>query len=248
MVVKGPSTSGMRVAAAGDLHCREEHRGRFTAWVDQINREADLLLLCGDLTDRGWPQEATTLAGELSRLEVPCVAVFGNHDHEGGDEEIVAAKLREVGIQVLDGGHWISPDRKVGVAGVKGFAGGFGNATLQAFGEGLVKAFVQGAVDEAHKLERALHELDGVETKLVITHYAPVEETLVGENVELFPFLGTSRLALPVDQLGARMVFHGHAHMGFPHGRTRGGTPVFNVAMPLLSRLTPERRFLLIEL
>lgn len=237
-----------RVAAAGDLHCREEHRGRFTAWVDQLNREADLLLLCGDLTDRGWPQEAATLAGELSRLTIPCVAVYGNHDHEGGTVDTVTRELTDVGVHVLDGGHWISEDGQVGVAGVKGFAGGFGNATLQAFGEGLVKAFVQGAVDEAHKLERALKELEGVPNKLVITHYAPVEETLVGEKIELFPFLGTSRLELPVDHFGARMAFHGHAHHGAPHGRTRGGTPVFNVAMPLISRLTPERRFLLIEL
>lgn len=238
----------IRVAAAGDLHCREDHHGRFKDWVDQLNREADLVLLCGDLTDRGWPKEAATLASELSRLTIPCVAVFGNHDHEGGEPRVVADALAGVGVSVLDGGHWRYQGKdELGVAGVKGFAGGFGNATLQAFGEPLVKAFVEGAVEEAMKLEAALQALEGVKHKLVITHYAPVQQTVVGEMVEIHPFLGTSRLALPVDHLGAQMVFHGHAHQGSPQGRTPGGVPVYNVAMPLISRLDPKRRFLLVE-
>lgn len=239
----------IRVAAAGDLHCREDHHGRFKEWVDQLNREADLLLLCGDLTDRGWPKEAVTLASELSRLTIPCVAVFGNHDYEGGEPDVVADTLRGAGVTLLDGEHWRYEDGEVlGVAGVKGFAGGFGNAMLQAFGEPMIKAFVAGAVDEAMKLEAALQGLEGVRHKLVITHYAPVHETVVGENVEIYPFLGTSRLSLPVDHLGAQLVFHGHAHMGSPQGRTQGGVPVYNVALPLLARINPRRRFLLIEI
>lgn len=239
----------IRVAAAGDLHCREDHHGRFREWVDQLNAEADLLLLCGDLTDRGWPKEAVTLAEELSRLTIPCVGVFGNHDHEGGEPEYVADQLTRVGVTVLDGGHWrYENGDELGVAGVKGFAGGFGNAMLQSFGEPLIKSFVTGAVDEALKLEAALQQLEGVRHKLVITHYAPVRATVMGENAEIHPFLGTSRLALPVDHLGAQMVFHGHAHQGAPQGRTPGGVPVFNVAMPLLSRIDPKRRFLLVEI
>jgi len=243
---KHTSGSKIRVAAAGDLHCREDHHGRFDAWVDQLNEEADVLLLCGDLTDRGWRQEGKTLAEGLSRLRIPCLAVFGNHDYEGGAANDIAAELDRAGVRVLDGGHW-TLDGTLGVAGVKGFAGGFGNATLQAFGEGLTKSFVQGAVDEALKLEAALREIKHVDHKLVILHYSPVPETVRGENVELYPFLGTSRLAIPVDHARAEMVFHGHAHHGSPEGTTKGGVPVYNVAMPLLARMRPDRRFLLVE-
>jgi len=249
MVGSQRSRPPIRVAAAGDLHCREDHHGRFREWVDQLNREADLVLLCGDLTDRGWPKEAVTLAAELSRLKIPCVAVFGNHDHEGGEPEFVSEVLTRAGVTMLDGDHYrFEGGDELGVAGVKGFAGGFGNAMLQAFGEPLIKSFVSGAVEEAMKLEGALQALEGVRHKLVITHYAPVHETVVGENVEIYPFLGTSRLSLPVDHLGAQMVFHGHAHQGSPHGRTPGGVPVYNVAMPLLARIDPKRRFLLVEI
>jgi Icc-related predicted phosphoesterase len=237
--------SKIRVAAVGDLHCREDHHGRFRQFVKHINQTADLLLLCGDLTDRGWVSEGKVLAEELSALHVPCVAVFGNHDHEGGAAREISAELTRVGIHVLDGDHYVY-EKKLGIAGVKGFAGGFGSATLQAFGEGQTKGFVQEAVNESLKLEAALSHLD-VEKKLVIMHYAPVPDTIQGENIEIFPFLGTSRLAMPVDHYGALMVFHGHAHHGSHEGKTKGGVPVFNVAMPLMARLNPDQRFKLVE-
>lgn len=237
--------SKIRLAAVGDLHCREDHHGRFRQLVKQVNAAADVLLLCGDLTDRGLETEGRVLAEELSALRVPAVAVLGNHDYEHNQARTIITELSRVGVHVLDGDHYIF-DKVLGVAGVKGFGGGFGNATLQAFGEGQTKAFVQEAVAESLKLEAALSHLD-TPRKVVIMHYSPVPETLQGENAEIRPFLGTSRLAMPVDHYGAEAVFHGHAHHGAPRGATKGGVPVYNVAMPLLSRLNPEQRFLLLE-
>ncbi|XXF81564.1 metallophosphoesterase [Myxococcaceae bacterium GXIMD 01537] len=233
------------MAAVGDLHCREDHHGRFRHLVKQVNGAADLLLLCGDLTDRGLLEEGKVLAEELSALRVPCVAVLGNHDYEHNQTREISAELAKAGVRVLDGDHYIF-EKVVGVAGVKGFGGGFGNATLQAFGEGQTKAFVQEAVTESLKLEAALSHLD-TPRKVIIMHYAPIAETLEGENTEIRPFLGTSRLAMPIDHYGAEAVFHGHAHHGSPLGKTRSGIPVYNVAMPLMTRLTPEQRFALLE-
>lgn len=237
--------SKVRLAAVGDLHCREDQHGRFRLLVKQVNASADLLLLCGDLTDRGLHEEAKVLSEELSALRVPCVAVLGNHDYEHNQAREICAELAKVGVHILDGDHFIF-EKVLGVAGVKGFGGGFGNATLQAFGEGQTKAFVQEAVTESLKLEAALSHLDTTK-KVIIMHYAPVPETLEGENIEIRPFLGTSRLAMPIDHYGAEAVFHGHAHHGAPRGKTRSGIPVFNVAMPLMTKLTPEQRFALME-
>lgn len=242
--MRDPS-SKIRVAAVGDLHCREDHHGRFRHFVKQVNQEADVLLLCGDLTDRGWVKEGQVLAEELSALRIPCAAVMGNHDYEGGHAEEICAELSKVGVHCLDGDHFIF-EKQLGIAGVKGFGGGFGAATLQAFGEGQTKSFVQEAVSESLKLESALSHLD-TEKKIVIMHYAPVVDTIAGENVEIFPFLGTSRLAMPCDHYGAQFVFHGHAHHGAHEGATKGGIPVFNVAMPLMTKLSPDQRFKLVE-
>lgn len=237
--------SPVRLAAVGDLHCREDQHGRFRQFVKQVNAEADVLVLCGDLTDHGKLAEGRTLAEELSALRVPVAAVLGNHDHESGHAEEVAAELAKVGVHCLDGDQYIF-DRVLGIAGVKGFCGGFGNATLQAFGEAPVKHFVGEAVSESLKLEAALSQLD-TPRKVVIMHYAPISETCAGENLELYPFLGTSRLAMPVDQFGVNAVFHGHAHHGAPEGKTRAGVPVYNVAMPLLVKLNPDHRFVVVE-
>ncbi|MDC0678137.1 MULTISPECIES: metallophosphoesterase family protein [Sorangium] len=233
-----------RVAASSDLHCRPEHGARMREIVKAVNAEAELLVLCGDLTDRGHPEEAKVLADALAGLSVPCAAVFGNHDLDRGAGAEIAKLLGDAGVEVLDGDHLILRD-DIGVAGVKGFMGGFGSATLQAFGEGPLKAFVQEAVTEALKLEAALSQLDS-EKKIVIMHYTPILETTVGENVEIRPFLGTSRLAAPIDLYGADVVFHGHAHHGALEGRMSNGTPVYNVAMPLLRKLT-GKSFLLFE-
>ena len=238
--------SKLRIAAAGDLHCRDDQHGRFRNFIKHVNGVADLLLLCGDLTDRGLPSEGRVLAEDLAALRIPCAAVLGNHDYENGCAKDVMAELAKVNVHVLDGDHWIF-EKVLGVAGVKGFGGGFGRATLQAFGEPPIKAFVQEGVNESLKLEAALGQLD-TQFKIVITHYSPIEGTLEGENPEIHPFLGTSRLAMPIDYYGAEYVFPGPAHHGCRHGKTPRGVPVYNVAMPLLARHTPDQRFALVEL
>ncbi len=243
-MARDPS-SKIRLAAVGDLHCRDDQHGRFRHLVKQVNATADLLVLCGDLTDRGLLEEGKVLAEELSALRVPCAAVLGNHDYEHGQVKDICVELAKAGVHILDGDHFIF-EKVLGVAGVKGFCGGFGNATLQAFGEAQTKGFVQEAVTESLKLEAALSHLD-TPRKVVIMHYAPIPETLEGENIELRPFLGTSRLAMPIDHYGAEAVFHGHAHHGALQGKTKNGIPVFNVAMPLLAKNTPDQRYVLLE-
>lgn len=237
-------SSKIRVAAAGDLHCRDIDHGRFRQFVKQVNEEADLLLLCGDLTDHGRTDEAVVLAEELSALRVPSVAVLGNHDYECGKDRELVHELQKVGVRCLDGDAYVF-EKALGVAGIKGFGGGFGRATLQAFGEPHTKAFVQEAVNEALKLEMSLGRMD-VPKKLVIMHYSPVPQTIQGENPEIYSYLGSSRLMRPVDDYGADAVFHGHAHHGALEGKTEKGIPVYNVAMPLLQR-QKDRRFALLE-
>lgn len=227
------ASAPLRVAAMGDIHCRREDSPRLRELVKQLNAEAELLLLCGDLTDRGLAEEARVLADALSALRMPCAAVLGNHDWDAGLSGEVAARLGAVGVAVLDGEHVVLEG--VGVAGVKGFGGGFEQRTLQAFGEPLVKAFVQEGVNEALKLEAALGQLDTAR-KLVLLHYAPIAKTTEGEQPEIVAYLGTSRLAGPIDAYGADLVFHGHAHHGSLEGQTSKGNRVYNVAAPLLRR------------
>lgn len=238
------------LAAVADLHCRADHGGRFRTLVGAANgQELDALLLCGDLTDHGTPEEARTLAESLQEVRAPKLAVLGNHDHDSGKGEEVSAILRGAGVHVLDGDRFVLPGGVIGIAGVKGFCGGFDRNALQSFGEGPIKAFVHEAVNEALKLEAALQMLEGVvQIKIALTHYAPVTGTCAGERTELFPFLGSSRLARPLDHYGVTAAFHGHAHSGSPEGRTLGGVPVYNVALPLLRRVDDDRRLLLLEL
>ncbi len=228
-----------RLAAVADLHCRQDQHGRFRELVKMVNGEAEGLLLAGDLTDHGSIDEAKTLAEAFALLRVPCAAVLGNHDFEGGVVKDLVRLLGEASIEVLDGDHAVF-DKRVGIAGVKGFAGGFERAMLQAFGEPVIKAFVQEAVNEALKLEAALGQLD-TPMKIVMTHYAPIAETCQGEEAEIRPYLGTSRLSVPCEAFGACAVFHGHAHHGKTDGRTPKGIPVYNVAMPLLRKLWDKR-------
>jgi Icc-related predicted phosphoesterase len=204
-----------------------------------VNGEAEGLVLAGDLTDHGLVEEAQTLAEALDQLRVPCAAVLGNHDFEGNAVKELVRILGAAKVEVLDGDHALF-DRRLGVAGVKGFIGGFERGMLQAFGEPVVKAFVQEAVNEGLKLEAALGQLD-VEKKVVLMHYAPISQTTDGEPAEIRPYLGTSRLVVPIDSFGAAAVFHGHAHHGAPEGRTPRGVPVYNVAMPVLKRVWDAR-------
>jgi Icc-related predicted phosphoesterase len=196
-----------------------------------------VLLLCGDLTNYGLVEEAHVLARELNAVKVPVVAVLGNHDFETGKQEEISRVLTDAGVTMLDGDA--CEVRGVGIAGVKGFCGGFGRGALGAWGEAVVKQFVHEAVNEALKLEAALARLR-TPRRVALLHYAPVRDTVEGEPVEIFPYLGSSRLGEPLDRYGVDVVFHGHAHRGAPEGRTSAGIPVYNVALPLLQRTAPN--------
>jgi Icc-related predicted phosphoesterase len=204
----------------------------------QIAGSADVLLLCGDLTDFGLADEARVLARDLAGVKIPVVAVLGNHDFESGQETEIAEILTDVGVRVLDGDT--VEFGGIGFAGVRGFCGGFGRGALGPWGEPVIKMFVQEAVQEALKLESALQRLR-TEHRIVLMHYSPVRETVDGEPPEIHAFLGSSRLEEPLVRLGATAVFHGHAHRGTPEGRTSNGIPVFNVAHQVLSAAFPDR-------
>jgi Icc-related predicted phosphoesterase len=235
----------VRVAAVGDLHFGKQSQGTFQALFTQVSEEADVLLVCGDFTDFGLPDEARGLARDLNAaLRIPVVAVLGNHDFHSGRQDEVAAVMREAGIVVLDGDtHEVMG---VGFAGVKGFGGGFGARALGPWGEETFKGFVREAVDEALKLESALARLR-TPHRIALLHYAPVRATVEGEPLEIYPFLGSSRLEEPINRYQVTAVVHGHAHRGQPRGHTGSGVPVYNVSLPLMMRLSPERPFLLIE-
>jgi Icc-related predicted phosphoesterase len=220
-----------RIAAVGDLHCTVDSRGRLHDLFASASAEADVIALCGDLTDYGLPDEAHVLAGELTGARLPVVGVLGNHDHESGRQVEVAQILTEAGMKVLDGDAVQLAG--VGFAGSKGFAGGFDVHSLGAWGEAATKAFVQAAVDEAMKLEAGLARLR-TRSRVALLHYSPVSGTVLGEPEQIFPFLGSSRLEEPIDRLEVSAVFHGHAHHGRPEAKTRRGVPVYNVSMPLL--------------
>lgn len=221
-----------RIAAIGDIHFDGSRHGSLLELFADVHHNADILALCGDLTSHGTPDQMKAFVDELAGVEVPVVAVLGNHDHESGAEKEVHDILCNAGVHVLDGTHIVIED--IGFAGTKGFAGGFGRGALGPFGEQLMKDFVNAALDEALKLEKALHQLD-TDTKVVLLHYAPIEDTIRGEPEPIYPFLGSSRLLQPLDTHGAAVVFHGHAHHGSLEGRTPGGIPVYNVSMPLLA-------------
>ena len=228
----------VRVAAVGDLHCKRSSSSSFQALFSRIAESADVLALCGDLTDRGQPDEARVLAAELQAVKIPKIAVLGNHDFESDAANQVVEILAGAHVTVLDG--TAIEIAGVGFVGVKGFAGGFGERALQAWGEGATKIFVREAVDETLKLESALARLR-TPARVVLLHYSPVIDTVDGEPREIFPFLGSSRLEEPLNRYAASVVFHGHAHRGHPEGKTSAGVPVYNVALPLLQHLYPDR-------
>jgi Icc-related predicted phosphoesterase len=212
----------------------------------QVSAHADILALCGDLTDRGDPEEARQMAKALGSVTVPIVAVLGNHDYECGKVSEVTRILCDAGVRVLDGDA--QEVLGVGFAGVKGFAGGFGRGALGPWGEPLIKQFVREAVDEALKLETALSRLRTAR-KVALLHYAPIAATVEGEPREIYPYLGSSRLEEPLSRYPVDVVFHGHAHHGAPQGRTMGDVPVYNVSMMLLQRTYPDRpAFRVVEL
>ena len=228
----------VRIAAVGDLHCTKNSQGTLQPLFSRIADSAEVLLLAGDLTDYGTPDEARVLSRELTPLRIPTAAVLGNHDVESSKEAEVRQILADAGVVVLDGDAVELAG--VGIAGVKGFGGGFGPRALGAWGEAIIKQFVHEAVNEALKLEAALARLRTA-ARVVLLHYSPIQQTVEGEPLEIYPFVGSSRLEDPIDRFSVSLVVHGHAHRGQLEGTTKARVPVYNVSMPLLSRSFPER-------
>jgi Icc-related predicted phosphoesterase len=230
----------MRIAATADLHFVPPSHSAVLDQLGRVRDEADVLVVAGDLTNYGLPDEMEPLLNALVRLRVPTIAVLGNHDYENGRQEELARMMTAGGIKVLDGSGYERDG--VGFAGTKGFPGGFGRGVLTAFGEPEIKAFVKASIDEALKLERGLSQLRAAK-RVVVLHYAPIAATVSGEAPEIFPFLGTSRLAEVIDRHGADLVVHGHAHHGALDGRTTAGIPVHNVAITLLQGQESPRAY-----
>jgi hypothetical protein len=210
-----------------DLHVREGEQASYRELFEEISRAADVLVLAGDLTDLGRPKEAHILAAELRACSVPVIAVLGNHDYECDAVEEISGILLDAGVRLLDG--QCSEVDGVSFVGVKGFAGGFGRSMLGSFGEPAIKAMVAESVNEAMRLENAMRQVH-TDRMLVALHYAPIPETIEGEPPEIYPFLGSSRLAETIDRFPVTAVVHGHAHRGVYRGQTPAGIPVYNVA------------------
>ncbi len=229
----------VRIAAMGDMHCGRGSVGQFRPVFAQVPGLADVLVLCGDLTNYGLPDEAKLLTDELAAAApLPIVAVLGNHDYEAGKQDEIVEILSRAGVTILDGeAHEVLG---IGFAGVKGFVGGFGRRTLEPWGEAAIKNLVQVAMQEALKLESALAKLRTAQ-RIAILHYAPIQGTVEGEPPEIFPFLGSSRLEEPLNRYRVAAAFHGHAHRGAPEAKTSAGRPVYNVALSLLQRTYPDK-------
>ena len=235
----------IKVAAMGDLHVTEASEHRYRELFAEISEVADVLALCGDLTNFGKTREAEILAEDLRSCTIPSVGVLGNHDYECGQPEEVARILHSAGMTVLDDQAVVIKD--VGFAGVKGFVGGFGRGELGAFGEPAIKTFVDAALDEARKLENALRSLR-TERSVALLHYSPIPDTVEGEPLEIYPFLGCSRLADAIDRFDhVAAVFHGHAHRGRHAGKTPRGTPVYNCAI-MVAEAELDRPYALVEI
>lgn len=238
----------IRVAGLSDIHCKETSSNFFKELFIDISEHADILLLCGDLCDHGYAIEAEVLAGELTALRIPVVGVLGNHDYTNGEEQEIKKILSQANMTLLEDNPVVIDG--VGFAGVKGFGGGFDNHMLASFGENAMKAFVQETINEVLSLETSLAHLDTeeVQKKVVAMHYSPIKSTLVGEPEEIFPFLGSSRLSEPINRFNASVVFHGHAHHGTHTGKTHKDIPVYNVAYPLMQKISEKKPYKVVEL
>ncbi|MFD1935832.1 metallophosphoesterase [Nonomuraea mangrovi] len=227
----------LRIAAVGDVHLGEDVRGKYRERLDGIERRADVLLLAGDLTRHGTLEEGRLVAQEFRDLPIPVVAVLGNHDYHSDLQYEIAGEMRDRGITVLDDDAAVLTLHgvRLGVAGGKGFGGGFAGKCASEFGERETKEFVRHTRSIAESWQAALKELD-TDRKVVLSHYSPVKETLEGEPLEIYPFLGSYMLAEAVDTAGADLIVHGHAHKGQEKGMTPGGIRVRNVALPVLGR------------
>jgi Icc-related predicted phosphoesterase len=228
----------VRVAAVGDVHLDADVLGRYRPALEHLAGKADMLLLAGDLTRHGTPDEARCVAQEFGGLAVPVVAILGNHDYHSDQQDEVAAVLREAGLTVLECSGTVLDcgGVRVGVAGTKGFGGGFAGACASEFGEPEMKAFTRHGRELAARFATALAELD-CDVRISLTHYSPVPETLLGEPLEIYPFLGSYHLAQAIDAApGVGLAVHGHAHAGSERGATPGGVPVRNVAHPVIKQ------------
>lgn len=229
----------LRIAATADLHVKKAPQSQLQDAFRRIAESADVVLLCGDLTDYGHPEEAKVLAKDITAsLRIPAIGVLGNHDFESGKQDEVTKILVDAGVTMLDGDA--VEIEGVGFAGVKGFGGGFGRRSLGAWGEEIIKRFVHETIEEALKLEAALARLRTPQ-KVAVLHYAPIHATVEGEPPEIVPFLGSTRLEEPIDRYRVGTVFHGHAHHGSLEGRTKGNASVYNVAVPLLLAKFPDQ-------
>jgi Icc-related predicted phosphoesterase len=228
----------IRLAAVGDVHCGTDAGEHVRAQFSSVPDHADALLLAGDLTRRGTPEEAQVLAGALRDLRgMPIAAVLGNHDHESDRQDDVRATLERAGVEVLEGGSvvWELGTVRLGVAGSKGFGGGFEGTHATAFGEREMKDFVDHTHALAERLDRTLSQIRADRTVLLL-HYAPIRDTLAGEPREIFPFLGSYVFAELADLHHVDLVLHGHAHRGVERGSTPGGIPVRNVAQAVIQQ------------
>jgi len=224
----------LRIAATADLHYGKHSRGTLHDAFAEISRSSDIVLLCGDLTDYGLPEEAEELVADIrAAVRIPILAVLGNHDFESSQPETISKVLDDAGVNVLNGEA--IEIGGVGFAGIAGFGGGFGRRMLNAWGEPLIKQFVQESISHAVRLEQALGKLQ-TEKRIVVLHYSPIRATLEGEDPEIYAFLGSSRLEEPINRFKVTAVFHGHAHNGILDGRTSTGIPVYNVSAPALRK------------
>ena len=234
----------MRVAAAADIHARVGDAERLHALVRDAAREAEVLVLGGDLTDLGRLEQAEVLLEVFDDCPIPVIATLGNHDYESGNAEEISRLLAESRVHLLDRSSIVIDG--VGFSGVKGFGGGFDGTLINSFGEGIFKAFVSEGILESEALKNELRGL-GTERRVAVLHYAPIRETVEGESPEIYAFLGTSRLGVALDEGGAAVAFHGHAHNGAFKGETLGGVPVFNVSLPVLEQEGLEQPYYVVE-
>lgn len=228
----------VKIAATGDIHCNSQNRDFLRELFRQMDAAGDIVLLCGDLTDRGLPDEARGLAGLLAEnVHKPVISVLGNHDYDAGKQEEIKMILMTSRVSVLDGEE--CKEEGIGFAGVKGFAGGFGKFRLQAWGEKALKNFVEEAKEESLKLEAALARLENP-PRVAVMHYSPIREIGEGEPLEIYPFLGSSHLETPLEQFPVVAVFCAHSHRGSPEGFTAQKAKVYNVSLPMLAKRIPD--------
>lgn len=243
----------LRIAAIGDLHVKETSNGAFQKLFEEISNKADVILLCGDLTDLGLTTEAEVLGAELKHCSIPIIGVLGNHDYHNRKEHEVSQILQNNKLNFVHGTEYIfeKNGKKYGFTGAKGFGGGFRPSIWGRFGEPEQKAFYDAVSKEVQTLELGLNRLQrmpDIERIIVLLHFSPIRETLHGELQELYPFLGSTRIEEVIDRYEVDSVFHGHSHFGYPKGRTEKGIQVYNCAYPLMQKTSPEKPYTLVEL